>query len=295
MHRGLVAVGWWIVACSASACAALTGLDQIREDACMPDLCVDASAPDVEAIARDSSSDSDSAATTETTTPSPDGAPPEGAADGWVDSALRDAVSEAALEADADAGVDDATPPADSCGTVFFQDSFGSTTSGWTLDTAWSIGPECESPPAPAKGNPDPTADHTRTPGSGVVGAYLCGNNPTGTTTPFRYATSPAVDASGAASLHLGFWRWLNTDASGWMASTVDVWDGTTWVNVYENPSAAGQLVSDAAWSHQDYDVTAWKNASLQVRFGYSIVDAGVYAMSSWNVDDVTISSLTCP
>ena len=123
----------------------------------------------------------------------------------------------------------------------------------------------------------------------------MCGNNPTGSTSPFRYATSPAVDVSGAATLKLGFYRWLNSDADGWMTSTVDVYDGTSWVNLYTNPSGAGNITADSAWTKVEYDVTAQKNAAFRVRFGYAVTDSGVYEMSCWNVDDVTLSTASCP
>jgi hypothetical protein len=60
---------------------------------------------------------------------------------------------------------------------------------------------------------------------------------------------------------------------------------------VYTNPST---LVTDAAWTKQQFDVTAQRNAAFQVRFGFAAVSASVYAMSCWNVDDVTLSSGPC-
>jgi hypothetical protein len=123
----------------------------------------------------------------------------------------------------------------------------------------------------------------------------VCGNNPTGSTSPFTYATSPSVDVSTAPALILTFYRWLNTDSAGWMTSTVDVFDGSSWVNLYSNPTGSAGIVTDSAWMKVSYDVTAHKNAAFRVRFGYAIVDAGVYAMSCWNVDDVMLSSVACP
>jgi hypothetical protein len=78
------------------------------------------------------------------------------------------------------------------------------------------------------------------------------------------------------------------------MGSTVDVYDGSAWVNVYTNPSGAGNLVTDAAWAPQALNVTPQKNAAFRVRFGYSIANASVYEMSSWNVDDVSVTGTTC-
>jgi len=207
--------------------------------------------------------------------------------------------TDAAIEAESGSGAEAGTdavadaPPDSPCGTVFLQDSFADDAAGWTLDTSWSIAPECVNPPAPAKGYPDPTSDHTGAAGSGVLGAYVCGNNPTGATVPARYATSPAVDTSDAPSLKLAFWRFLNTDEASYTLATVDVFDGAHWVNVYSNP--ASPVVTDAAWTRQEYDVTAEKNAAFRVRFGLTIPSKTAYVMSSWNVDDVVLSTVSCP
>jgi hypothetical protein len=290
-------------AASMAACAALTGLDSISEDACVPNLCPDVVVSGSDALPADDASGNTSR---------------------WEGSSAADVISvddvvsveetsteDAGIEASVDAAPDgslDASPdtPADGatvveaapdapCGTVYLSESFDGDAGGWTLDDTWSIAPTCAAPPAPQKGNPDPTVDHTTGTASGIVGAYVCGNNPSGTTSTFRYATSPAVDVSAAPTLELRFYRWLNTDADGWMASTVDVYDGTAWVNVFTNPSGEGNLVTDSAWTLVEYDVTAQKNPAFQVRFGYEVTDAGVYSMSCWNVDDLMISTAACP
>jgi hypothetical protein len=212
--------------------------------------------------------------------------------DGASDVAVPDAQetrADAVADADAAAGAD---AEAGRCGTVYFTDTFGSGSSQWTLDPTWTVAPTCMAPPAPERGNPDPMVDHTTGALGGVLGAYACGNNPKGMTSPFRYATSVAVDVSGASSLHLTFYRWLNTDRSTYMVSTVDVYDGSAWVNVYTNSMP---LVTDSEWMPEDYDVTPQRNAAFQVRFGYAVTSTSVYAMSCWNVDDVTLSSASCP
>ena len=320
-YRAIVFLGL----CGAlAACAAISGLDQIQVNACVPDGC-DASAgtdglppvPLPDASSGGAGSDADDDATSTDETSGGDGGLGEeigeDAADGTsaqtadaarrgdsstepdATSATRDARADAPIATvdAADAG-DGADGAGSGCGTLYFQDSFASDTNGWTLDPGWTIAAECAAPPAPQKGNPDPTSDHTGVAGSGVVGAFVCGNNPTGQTTPYRYATSRAMDTSNAPTLKLAFWRWLNTDASEWMASTVDVYDGSAWVNVYTNPSGTANYVLDAAWTYEETDVTAQKNSAFQVRFGYSIGNAAVYEMSSWNIDDVSISAGSC-
>jgi hypothetical protein len=307
-----------------AACAAIEGLDGITEDDCAPNGCPDVvvspegghdavateAGGQPEASAGDGATGADTAAADvrrDAPIDPPDategGAETgvEGGADGGVD-AGTDATADA--RSDAEAGPSDAAsdvqPLADAapdspCGTVYIHETFDGTSAGWTLDSTWSIAATCASPPAPQKGHPDPTVDHTTSTAGGVAAAYACGNNPTGTTAPARYATSPAVDVSAAPSLKLAFYRWLNTDAAGWMTSTVDVFDGTAWVNVYTNPSGAGNIVADAAWTRVEYDVSAYKNAAFRVRFGYAVTSTGVYAMSCWNVDDLTLSTASCP
>jgi hypothetical protein len=101
------------------------------------------------------------------------------------------------------------------------------------------------------------------------------------------------VDVSSAPTLTLTFYRWLNSDESAYMTSTVEVFDGASWVSIYANPGSA--LVTDGAWTKEAYDVTPYKGSAFQVRFGYAILSATVYSMSGWNVDDVTLSTASCP
>jgi hypothetical protein len=300
MRPPLRVIAACIAGSSVAACAALSGLDQITEEACVPN-CADASGtPD--ARTQDGQG-TDGTADTGAGLDAGTGRDGDAAA---VDALPgRETGSDGALEAGSDStsgadGAQESGPAGDSaadspCGTVYLSESFDSSDGGWTLDPTWSIAPTCASPPTPQKGYPDPSVDHTTGTAGGVAGAYVCGNNPSGATSALRYATSPAVDVSAAPAVMLQFYRWLNSDADGWMTSAVDVFDGTSWVNVYTNPSGAGNIVADDAWTYVAYDVTAQKNAAFKVRFGYAVTDAGVYSMSCWNVDDVTISSASCP
>jgi hypothetical protein len=178
-------------------------------------------------------------------------------------------------------------------GTIYYYEAFDKGAPGWALDAPWSAAPECANPPAPDKGYADPTMDHTSATAGGVLGAYVCGNNPKGQVSPAAYATSPVVDLSAAPKAVLTFYRWLNSDEAAYMASTIDVYDGSTWRSVYQNP--ASPIVTDSSWTKIEYDVTPYKNAQFRVRFGYTTTSTKVYAMSAWNVDDVTLSSGSCP
>lgn len=305
MRQPFRAIAVGITGSTLAACTALSGLDEITEEACAPNCAdafgaEDARTPDgtqQEGAASASETGAGSDAGTADVDAAPD-APTtrESGSDGALD-VVSDAISDSTSVTDR---AQESGPATDSaadspCGTVYLTESFDSSDGGWTLDPTWSIAPTCANPPAPQKGNPDPTVDHTTGAAGGVAGAYVCGNNPSGATSASRYATSPAIDVSAAPAVMLQFYRWLNSDADGWMTSTVDVFDGAAWVNVYTNPSGAGDIVADGAWTKVTYDVTAQKNAAFRVRFGYAVTDAGVYSMSCWNVDDVTVSSATCP
>jgi hypothetical protein len=286
------------VAGAISACEGLSGLDDITETACAPNCGSDASGPGEPSEGAAESAVLDRSDAPESNRPDagqPDASTPR------PDSSMQEAAQESGMVEESgmpeagmpDAPVDSGVPGMDAgpCGTVYFQEHFDDNSQGWNLGTSWGIEPTCANPPTPTKGNPDPTVDHTTGTAGGVAGAYPCGNNPKQVVSAL-YATSPAVDVSSAPALFLTFYRWLNSDESTYMTSTVDVWSGSAWVNLYSNPAS---VVTDAAWTLQSFDVTAYKNAAFKVRFGYSILTTGVYQMSCWNVDDVVLSTVACP
>ena len=108
------------------------------------------------------------------------------------------------------------------------------------------------------------------------------------------YLTSPAVDTTPlAGSVYLTYWRWLNSDVAPYMVNTVEAsTDGTTWAVIWQS----GQNpITDAAWTFQSLDVTAYKSATSQYRFGFDIGDTGVFLVGSWNIDDVKLQNAPCP
>jgi hypothetical protein len=100
-----------------------------------------------------------------------------------------------------------------------------------------------------------------------------------------RYMTSPEFDASTVnGSVTLSFARWLNMEAPASRAATIDVYNGLAWVNVWTNTAA----VSDSAWTTQTFDLTAYKNDAMRVRFGWS--GGAASRVSGWNLDDVAVT-----
>jgi hypothetical protein len=175
--------------------------------------------------------------------------------------------------------------PGPSLVTVFTEE-FANNAQGWTLGTEWGIGS------AVAGGNLDPGVDHTPDANNGIAGAVI-GGNITTAIHPYYYITSPVINLSGLTNASLNFWRWLSSDYPGFMNSTIDVWNGASWVNIFTMTAGVG--IMDGAWTSQTYNITPYINANFQVRFGHNIGQAGAFIRGGWNIDDITITSNVQP
>jgi hypothetical protein len=170
----------------------------------------------------------------------------------------------------------------------YFYENFTSNSAGWTLGTEWAIGPATASSGQVYNG-PDPSSDADGVPGGGVAGVVIGGNAAT-VVHPAYYLTSPVINLQGIGSAYLSFARWLNSDYTPYMQNFVDVFDGVNWVNVFITGSSPG--VGDNAWvTCLSYNVSQYANANFQVRFGFLIGSTGVFTVSSWNVDNVSIDA----
>ncbi|VTR94201.1 cadherin-related protein : Uncharacterized protein OS=Cylindrospermopsis raciborskii CS-505 GN=CRC_01020 PE=3 SV=1: MAM: Lectin_C: Lectin_C: PKD [Gemmata massiliana] len=175
---------------------------------------------------------------------------------------------------------------------VLFSEDFSDNSAGWTLGTEWQIGSATLSA-GQSTGNPDPALDHTPTGDNGVAGVKIGGNAAT-TVHDYYYLTSPTINtASATAPVTLEFYRWLNSDYAPFMANRVEVFDGASWQAVWQTAGSPG--IQDSSWQRQQFDVSAYKNANMQVRFGFSVGSSGAFTMSSWNIDDVTITASDPP
>ncbi|HUG99005.1 MAG TPA: Ig-like domain-containing protein [Gammaproteobacteria bacterium] len=179
-------------------------------------------------------------------------------------------------------------------GTIYFSEDFSDNLQGWTLEGEWGIGPTAVST-GQQQGNSDPASDQSTTVDNGVAGIVLGGNYSNSVHAPF-YLTSPVIDLTGeSGTVNLSYWRWLNCDQQPFVKATIDVWNGTSWVNIWQNSTS--ELTTDSAWTRFEFDVTAYKNAAFKVRFGHGTGMSGsflAFIMSGWNVDDLTLASGTC-
>lgn len=98
---------------------------------------------------------------------------------------------------------------------------------------------------------------------------------------------SPIMDATGiTGSLILQFDQYYRNGGSD--AIDVEVYDGTNWINVYNSGSTVGGFGNP---NQQYIDISAYANASLQVRFVYD--DNGVWAWY-WLLDNFSVQEVLC-
>jgi hypothetical protein len=175
---------------------------------------------------------------------------------------------------------------------LILNEDFSGAAAGWTTGTEWQIGATSVGPPPVEGTNPDPAADHSAGSDNRVAGTVLGGNVST-TTHNYYWLQSPTVDvATGQNVVLLRFWRWLNIDQAPFMSARVEVFNGTSWVLLWEN---TGQFpITDNAWTLFTFDLTPYRNANLRVRFGHAVMVGGGFPFSGWNVDDVQIERTAC-
>ena len=167
-----------------------------------------------------------------------------------------------------------------------FVETFANNSAGWTLGPQWQIGSATTSS-GQSNGNPDPAVDTTPTGDNGVAGMVIGGNTIT-SLHGYHFLESPAMDTSAYATVSLSFQRWLNSDWGPWMVPIVQVWNGSSWVDVFLGPSG-NPGIQDSAWTLQTFDVTAHKNPGFRVRFGNNVGASSPFVVSNWNIDDVTV------
>lgn len=160
-----------------------------------------------------------------------------------------------------------------------FTEAFANNSAGWTMDAGWAIGPAIA-------GGGDPGVDNTPTADNGISGYVIGGTTGTAIFTA-RYLTSPVIDTNVAGNVSLEFYRWLNADYPPFMDSTIEVWNGSAWIQIFAVPSSTPY--SESAWTRVQYDVTAYKNAAFRVRFGVAVTSTSAFDRGSWNIDDLRV------
>ncbi len=154
---------------------------------------------------------------------------------------------------------------------------------GWTGlggTAEWAIG-------SPAGGGGDPSQDHSPTTDNKVLGNDLTSsgtysNSISGT----QWATSPIIDCSDYSSIQLRFHRWLGVESSSYDHAYLEVYNGTSWVQLY----SSGATMQETAWNEQFHDLSQYadNNPDFRIRFGLGPTD-GSEVYSGWNIDDIEL------
>jgi len=133
-------------------------------------------------------------------------------------------------------------------------------------------------------------------PNSGYTGANVYGYNLNGqyaNSIPAYALTSGVIDASGASDVMLEFRRWLGVESSTYDRASVEVFNGTSWVQVWNH---TGGSFTDPGWVLQSFNISAQatNNANLRVRWIMGTTDSSV-TYCGWNIDDVVVKGLVVP
>ena len=154
----------------------------------------------------------------------------------------------------------------------------------WTIEGQWQFG-QPTGDGGVSYGNPDPNSGNT---GTNVYGVNLSGDYSTDVGGPY-YLTSEVFDMKGLHDVRLGFARWLNTDESAYIKSTVEVsMDRTSWTEVWNDTTSEAK--TDHNWKILEYDISsvADDQETVYIRWGYEVLERA-YPYSGWNIDDIKI------
>ncbi len=170
---------------------------------------------------------------------------------------------------------------------VFFSDDF-STNLGWTGlggTAQWTIGPAIG---GTGSHGPDPAQDHSPSTDNRVMGNNLnasCdyANNISAT----QWITSPTIDCSNYTGVILNYYHWLGVESNSYDHAYLEVFNGTAWIRLYENPSSS---LDEQSWNGSEYDLSAAadNNANFKIRFGLGRTDGSV-VYCGWNIDDISL------
>ncbi|HEX38291.1 MAG TPA: hypothetical protein ENG70_05495, partial [Candidatus Cloacimonetes bacterium] len=167
-------------------------------------------------------------------------------------------------------------------------------TDDFETDLGWSIVGEFERG-APGGlggnyGNADPTSAHG---GSNVLGVDLTGlgdydgDYEINLADRAYTATSPIINCTGYTNVQLEFWRWLNVESPSYDHAYLDVYDGSSWQQIWTNSA----VMEESSWGQQSYDVSSYAdgNSNFRIRFSIGETD-GSWQYSGWNIDDLVLT-----
>ncbi|MCD6161361.1 MAG: hypothetical protein J7K40_02985 [candidate division Zixibacteria bacterium] len=167
---------------------------------------------------------------------------------------------------------------------VVYYDDF-SYDQGWTGlggSAEWTMGPA-------VGGGDDPSQDHSPTGDNRVLGNDLTsGDGDYESSLGETYwATSSVIDCADYTSVIMTYYHWLGMESSSYDHAYFQVYNGSSWVTLYENGSTS---FSETSWNEEYYDLSSYadENSSFRIRFGLGSTDGSV-TYCGWNIDDIEI------
>jgi hypothetical protein len=177
--------------------------------------------------------------------------------------------------------------------TIFFDD-FSSGEGGWTGlggTAEWQIGPATGGPGTDTYGGPDPSLDNTPPPSDDN---YVMGNDLSPSDgdyaqsmTQTYWVTSRDIDCTDYTSVIMTYYHWLGIERNNYDHAYLQVYNGTSWITLFENGS---ETIDETSWNMETYDLTdiADENANFKIRFGIGTTD-GSWQYCGWNIDDIKL------
>ena len=164
----------------------------------------------------------------------------------------------------------------------FFLEDFESTTE-WTLTGEFEIGSP-QGLGGISHGNPDPSSAVS---GLKVLGVDLTDNGDYEPSLGDREysAESRIIDCSSYSFVSLEFQRYLNIESASYDHAYIDIWDGTSWNEIFTNPEG----IEDDEWVTQTIDISDYADGNyIKIRYSLGLTDGG-WQLSGWNIDDVKL------
>jgi hypothetical protein len=176
---------------------------------------------------------------------------------------------------------------------VFYFDDF-SLNRGWNGlggSGEWTIGPCTGGAGSDASGGPDPAADHTVGDINYVLGNDLSadtGGDYNSNLATTYWAESPVFDCSNSVGVRLTFFQWLGIEDSLYDHAALQVFDGSTWITVFENETS----LDESSWSERSYDLSDYADGNPDFQFRFGIGPTNDYVQyCGWNIDDIELSA----
>lgn len=136
-------------------------------------------------------------------------------------------------------------------------------------------------PSGPLSG--DPRYAHT---GTGAIGTDLTGDGLYRTSSTTTIST-PVVDVSSFARVHLQYWRWLDVEDALYDRADILANGESVWSNVKSINGTLDHL--DREWRYHDIDVTDKVDAEGYMKITWSLKSDVSKELAGWTLDDVCL------